>query len=170
MLALEGKRLEGSITAAAKAQATAQLKADMPRQDIPDKPSDKPDEPDKNKAKLKDRTGDRPLPSTDKARKKTEADKEEWRGYPPRRRMHTIFKVHAPSRAVKLASMERYRCERTCLEVDPGGPHDSLPKQSTTTPVQPRRLLPRRYLPSTHLRTCRTRTLRGNGGMGAHHR
>ena len=40
-------------------------------------PNDKPDKPDKTKAKPKDRTGGRPLPPTDKAHKKTEADKEE---------------------------------------------------------------------------------------------
>jgi hypothetical protein len=42
-----------------------------------DKPNDKTEKPDKCKAKPKDRTGGRPLPSTDKANKKTEADKEE---------------------------------------------------------------------------------------------
>jgi hypothetical protein len=30
--------------------------------------------------------------------------------------------------------MKRYRRERPSLEVDPGGRHDSLPKQSTTSP------------------------------------
>jgi hypothetical protein len=65
-----------SITAAAKAQATTQFKANKPRQDRPDKPSDKPDKLDKHKAKPKDRTGGRPLPSSEKAHKKTEADKE----------------------------------------------------------------------------------------------
>jgi hypothetical protein len=75
--ALEDKRLEVSIAGAAKAQATAQFKADNPRPDRPDKPNDKPDKPNKHKAKPKDRTGGRPLPSTDKAHKKTEADKEE---------------------------------------------------------------------------------------------
>jgi hypothetical protein len=74
---LEDKRLEVSITAAAKAQATAQFKADKPRPDRPDKPNDKPDKPDKHKAKPKESTGGRPLPSTDKAHKETEADKEE---------------------------------------------------------------------------------------------
>jgi hypothetical protein len=48
--------------------------ADKPRQDTPDKPIDKPD---KNKAKPKNRTGGRPLPSTDKTHMKTEAGKEE---------------------------------------------------------------------------------------------
>jgi hypothetical protein len=72
--ALEDKRLEVSITAAAKAQASVKFKADKPRPDRPDKPSDKPD---KHKAKPKDRTGGRLLPTTDKAHKKTEADKEE---------------------------------------------------------------------------------------------
>jgi hypothetical protein len=75
--ALEDKRLEVSITAASKAQATAQFKADKPRPDKPGKPNDKPDKPDKRKAKPKDRTGGRPLPATNKAHKKTEADKEE---------------------------------------------------------------------------------------------
>jgi hypothetical protein len=59
--------------------------------------------------------------------------------------MHTIFQVHASSRAAKLASMERSRRERTSLEVDPGGRHNSLPKQPTPTYVQPRCLPPRRY-------------------------
>jgi hypothetical protein len=68
---LEDKRLEVSITVAAKAQASA------PKQTCRCKPSDKPDKPDKPTAKPKDRTGGRPLPSTDKAHKKTEADKEE---------------------------------------------------------------------------------------------
>jgi hypothetical protein len=75
--ALEDKRPEVSITAAAKAQAAAHFKADKPRPNIPDMPNDKPDKPDKPKAKPKDRTGGRPLTSTDKAHKKTEADKEE---------------------------------------------------------------------------------------------
>jgi hypothetical protein len=75
--ALQGKRLEVNITAVAKAQAAAQFKADKPRLDRPDMPNDKPDKPDKHKAKPKDHTGGRPLPSTDKAHKKTEADKEE---------------------------------------------------------------------------------------------
>jgi hypothetical protein len=75
--AMEDKRLEVSITGAAKAQAAAQFKADKPRPDKPDKPNDKPDKPGKHKAKPKDRTGGRPLPSTDKAHKKTEADKGE---------------------------------------------------------------------------------------------
>jgi hypothetical protein len=165
------KRVEVSITADAKAQAIAQFKADKPRPCIPDKPSDKTDKPDKNKAKPKDRTGRRPLPSTDKAHKKTEADKEELRGDPPRRFMHTRYKLYASSRAAKLASMERYRRERASIEVDPGGRHDFLPKQSTTNPVQPRSLPPRRYLQATHLRRGRTRTLRGNESMdqGAHH-
>jgi hypothetical protein len=35
-----------------------------------------PDMTDKNKAKPKDRTGGRPIPSTDTAHKKTEADEE----------------------------------------------------------------------------------------------
>jgi deoxyhypusine synthase len=77
MSALEDKRLEVSITGAAKTQAATKFKTDKPRPDIPDKPNDKPNKPDKNKAKPKDRTGGRPLPSTDKAHKKTEADKEE---------------------------------------------------------------------------------------------
>jgi hypothetical protein len=75
--ALEDKRLEVSIIAVAKAQEDAQFKTDKPRLDRPDKPSDMADKPDKNKAKPKDRTGGRPLPSTDKAHKTTEADKEE---------------------------------------------------------------------------------------------
>jgi hypothetical protein len=74
---MEDKRLEVSITTTAKAQATAQFKADKPGPDRPDRPNDKPDKPDKPKAKPKDRTGGRPLPSTGKAHKKTEADKEE---------------------------------------------------------------------------------------------
>jgi hypothetical protein len=73
----EDKRQKVSITATAKAQAAAKFKADKPRPDRPDKPNDKPDKPDKNKAKPKDRTGGRPLPCTDKAHKKTEADKDE---------------------------------------------------------------------------------------------
>jgi hypothetical protein len=75
--AMEDKRLERSITLAPKAHAAARFKADNPRLYLPDKPSDRPDRTDKNKAKPKDRTGGRPLPSNDKARKKTEADKEE---------------------------------------------------------------------------------------------
>jgi hypothetical protein len=75
--ALEDKRLEVSITRAAKAQGAAQFKADKPRPGRPDKPNDKPDNSDKHKAKPKDRTGGRPLHATDKAQKKTEADKEE---------------------------------------------------------------------------------------------
>jgi hypothetical protein len=74
---LENKRLEVSITRDAKAEASAQFKACMPRPDRPDKSSDKRVKPDNNKAKPKDRTGGRPLPSTDKAHNKTEADKEE---------------------------------------------------------------------------------------------
>jgi hypothetical protein len=77
LAALEDKRLEVSITAAAKAQAAAQFKADKPRPDKPDRPNDKPDKPDKTKAKPKDRTSGRPLPPTDKAHKKTEGDKDE---------------------------------------------------------------------------------------------
>jgi hypothetical protein len=72
--ARKDKRLEVSITAHAKAQAAAQIKADKPRPDRPDKPNDMPD---KHKAKPKDCTGGRPLPATDKTHKKTEADKEE---------------------------------------------------------------------------------------------
>jgi hypothetical protein len=67
--AVEDKRLEVSTTAAAKAQATAQFKADKPRPNRPDKP-------DKHKAEPKDRSGGRPLPATDQAHKKTDADKE----------------------------------------------------------------------------------------------
>jgi hypothetical protein len=67
---LENKRLEDSITAAGKLQANAQFKADKHRPDRPDKP-------DKHKVKPKNRTGGRPLPATDKATNKTEADKEE---------------------------------------------------------------------------------------------
>jgi hypothetical protein len=77
MSALEDKRLKVSIITTAKAQAAAQFKADKPRPDRLDKPNDKPDNPDIHKAKPKDRTGGRPLPATDKAHKKTEADKEE---------------------------------------------------------------------------------------------
>jgi hypothetical protein len=43
MSAVKDKRLELSITAAAKPQAAAQFKADKPRPDRPDKPNDKPD-------------------------------------------------------------------------------------------------------------------------------
>jgi hypothetical protein len=75
--AMEDKRLEVSITSSAKAQAAAKFKADKPRPDRPDRPNDKPDKPDKPKAKPKDRQGGRPLPSTDKAHKNTEANKEE---------------------------------------------------------------------------------------------
>jgi hypothetical protein len=75
--ALEVKPLEVSITAAAKAQATAKFKANKPLPNRPGKPSDKPDKPDKHMAKPKDRMGGRPIPSTDKAHKKNEADKEE---------------------------------------------------------------------------------------------
>jgi hypothetical protein len=46
--------------------------------------------------------------------------------------------------------MERYRRERSSLEVDPGGRYDCLPKQSIPTPVQPKRLPPRRYPQATH--------------------
>jgi hypothetical protein len=83
--------------------------------------------------------------------------------------MHTIFKLHASSRAAKLASMETHRRERSSLKVDPGGRYYSLPKQSTPTPVQPRRLPPRRYPRATHLCRGRTRALRGDGSLGAHH-
>jgi hypothetical protein len=75
--AIEDKRLEVSVMAAAKAQAVAHFEADKPRPDRPDRQNDKPDKPDKHKVKPKDRTGGRPLPATDKAHKKTEADKEE---------------------------------------------------------------------------------------------
>jgi hypothetical protein len=75
--ALDDKRLKVNITAVGEAQATAKFKVDKPRQDRPDKPNDKPNKPDKHKAKPKDRTGGRPLLATDKAHKKTEADKEE---------------------------------------------------------------------------------------------
>jgi hypothetical protein len=74
---MEDKRLEISIIAVAKAQTTAQFKADKPRPNRLDKPNDNPDMPDKSKAKPKDRTGGRPRTSTDKAYKKTEVDKEE---------------------------------------------------------------------------------------------
>jgi hypothetical protein len=74
---MEDKRLEASITATAKARATAQFKADKPRPERPTNTIDKPDKPDKHNAKPKDRTGGRPLPATDKAHKKTEAGKEE---------------------------------------------------------------------------------------------
>jgi hypothetical protein len=76
-LAMEDKRLEVSITAAPKAQVVAQFKAGKARPDRPDKPSDKPDKPDKHKTKPKDGTGGRPLLATDKAHRKTGADKEE---------------------------------------------------------------------------------------------
>jgi hypothetical protein len=117
---------------------------------------------DKNKAMPKGRTGGRPLPSTGKAHKKTEAEEKERRGTPPRRLMHDIFQLHASSRAAKLPSMEICRRERTSLEIDPGGRHDPLPKQSTTTPVQPRCLPPRRHPLATHLRRGRTQALRGD--------
>jgi hypothetical protein len=74
---VENKRLKVNITPATKAQTTAQFNADKPRLDRPDKPNDKPDTSDKQKVKPKDRTGGRPLPATDKAHKKSEADKEE---------------------------------------------------------------------------------------------
>jgi hypothetical protein len=78
LAALDDKRLEIiSITTAAKAQAAAQFKADKPRPNRPDRPNDKPGKPDKPKAKPKDRKGGSPLPSTDKAHKKIDADKEE---------------------------------------------------------------------------------------------
>jgi hypothetical protein len=77
MSTLEDKRLEVGITATAKAQVDAQFKADKPLPYRQNKPNDKPDKQDKHKAKPKDRTGSRPLPATDKAHKKTEADKEE---------------------------------------------------------------------------------------------
>jgi hypothetical protein len=60
------KRLEDSITTADKAQAIAQFKADKPWPNRRGKPNDKPEEPDKNKTKLKDRKGDRTVPSSDK--------------------------------------------------------------------------------------------------------
>jgi hypothetical protein len=75
--ALDDKRLEFNTTTTVIVQAVAQFKADKPRSERSDKPSDKPDMMDKNKAKPKDRTGGRPLPSTGKAHKKTEAYKEE---------------------------------------------------------------------------------------------
>jgi hypothetical protein len=75
--ALEDERFEVNITAAAKAQAVARFKADKPRPNKPDTPNDKPDKPDKHKSKPKYRTGGHPLPATDKAHKKTEADKED---------------------------------------------------------------------------------------------
>jgi hypothetical protein len=53
MSAVKDKRLEISITAAPKAQAAAEFKANKPRRCRTDKPNDKPD---KNKAKPKDRT------------------------------------------------------------------------------------------------------------------
>jgi hypothetical protein len=130
------KRLEVSITAVAKAQIAPHFKPNKPkpyRPDRPHKPGDKPGMTDKNKAKPKDRTGGRPLPSTDKAHKKTEADKEQRRGSPRRRFMRTRFKLHAASRAANLASMEKYRDEWS-PEVDPGGRNYSLPTQSTTAP------------------------------------
>ena len=49
----------------------------MPRPYRADKPSDKAEKRDNDEAKPKDRMGDRPLPYTEKAHKKTEADKEE---------------------------------------------------------------------------------------------
>jgi hypothetical protein len=76
MSAMEDKLLEISITVVAKAQAIAHFKANKPRPCIADKPNDKQDKPDKNKAKPNDRTGSRPLPSTDKAHKNIKADKE----------------------------------------------------------------------------------------------
>jgi hypothetical protein len=65
--------------------------------------------------------------------------------------------------------MERYWRERSSLEVDPGGRYYSLPKQSTLTPVQPRRIPTRRYPRATHRRRGLTRALREDGSMGAHH-
>jgi hypothetical protein len=145
-----------SVTAATKGHATTHFKADKPIPCRPDKPSDKPDMTDKNKAKRKDNTGGR-LPFTDKAHKKTEADKEKGWGSPPRQFLHTKFKVHASSRATKPASMEIYRRERVSLEVDPGGRDVYLTKPSTSTTVQPERISNRRYPRITHLRPCRTR-------------
>jgi hypothetical protein len=75
--ALEDKRLEVTNTTHAKAQAVEHFNAEKPRLDGPNKPSDRPERTDKNKAKPKDRTEGRPLLSTDKAHKKAEADKEE---------------------------------------------------------------------------------------------
>jgi hypothetical protein len=91
MSAPKDKRLENGIAATAKAQAAAEFKADKPRLDRPDKPNEKPYKPNNNKAKLKDRTGNWPLPSSDKTHKKTETVKEECRGSSPRRLMHTRF-------------------------------------------------------------------------------
>jgi hypothetical protein len=54
MSALEDRRLEVSITTVAKAHEIAQFKANKPRRDRPDKPSVKPQKPDKHKAKSKD--------------------------------------------------------------------------------------------------------------------
>jgi hypothetical protein len=65
--------------------------------------------------------------------------------------------------------MERYRRERTRLEVDPRGRNHSLPnKQLTTTLIQPRRLPARRYPREPHLRLGRTHTLRGEWSLGSH--
>jgi hypothetical protein len=74
----------------------------------------------KNKAKLKDRKGGRPIYPSDKSHKKTDTVKEDCWGSPPRRLMHTIFELHAPLLTAKMASMEKYRRERSSLEMDPG--------------------------------------------------
>jgi hypothetical protein len=61
--------LEFNIVAAAKAQALEHLRADKHRPAMPDKPSEKHDQPNKNEAKPKDRTGCRPLPFAGMAQK-----------------------------------------------------------------------------------------------------
>jgi hypothetical protein len=76
--------------------------------------SDKPDRPDK--AKPKGFTGGRPLPASYKAHKKTKADEEEKRGYPPRRLVHAIFHLHASSGAVKLAAWKNVGASRQFLK------------------------------------------------------
>jgi hypothetical protein len=60
MSALEDKRLEVSVTAASTPQAAAKFNADKPRPDIPNKPNEKPNITDKDKAKPKGRMGGRP--------------------------------------------------------------------------------------------------------------
>jgi hypothetical protein len=137
MLAVEDKRLEVSITAAALAQATAHFKTCKPRTYRHCKPNDKQDKPDKNKAKPKDRTGGRSLPSTDKAQR---------RPRPTRRNDVVACRVdsctpdkHASPCAAKLSSIERYRRERTSLEVDRQARHES--EGIYCRPTAPKQLL-----------------------------
>jgi hypothetical protein len=117
MSAMEDKRLEFSITTVAKAQATAQVKADKPQPDRPDKPNDKPDKPDKNKAKPKHRTGAPPSPLLTRHTRRPRPTRKND-GVTRRAASCTPDSNYMRHRVRRnWQSMKRYRRERSSLEV-----------------------------------------------------